>query len=249
MEYDIKEALEFMHETGKETQRLRMIDPQEFTFQGRTFVTNSERCREISQRDYPKVEISTLKGAVDSIVAIGAGTDYSDMMVVVESSRVVSVVSRIVGDARIRDTFVEAVADTHRMPTCHLNQEDFIIAINTCFEPDETTETLIKIIGSLKQESSVQQDDDGMSSKVLVRDGIISNAEVTLKNPVTLTPRASFHDVDNIEREYILRIHKGLEVSLVPCNEEWEPLMKANVMARIKALMAEANIDGIPVVM
>jgi len=123
-------------------------------------------------------------------------------------------------------------------------QEDFVIAAQTCFVPSETRAKLLSLVGSLKEEGVRQLDDDGVTQTVAVRQGISMSAERKVPNPVILQPFRTFPEIAQPESPFILRVRKGGECALFETADcEWE----------LKAIQAIADflkgkITDIPII-
>lgn len=83
--------------------------------------------------------------------------------------------------------------------------ENFVISLMTLFDKTDTREELIKMVSSIKKEESVKVSDDGISQTVVAKQGIVRVGEVDLPNPIKLTPKRTFAEVDQIESEFVLR--------------------------------------------
>lgn len=126
----------------------------------------------------------------------------------------------------------------------YLEQEDFIIAAQTCFVPSNSRATLLALVGSLKEEGVRQLDDDGITQTVAVRQGISMSSERKVPNPVVLQPYRTFPEIAQPESPFVLRVRKGGECALFETADcEWE----------LKAIQAIADflkgkIEGVTII-
>lgn len=96
----------------------------------------------------------------------------------------------------------------------YMDIDEFQIMLQSMFKPSENLTKVLQISGSLRSEQTAQYADDGVSQRVTVRSGVVSNAEVTVKNPVTLTPIRTFTEVEQPESNFILRFNDKAQCAL-----------------------------------
>ena len=87
--------------------------------------------------------------------------------------------------------------------------ETFIINMQTAFVPSEVVDGVLRIVGNLKEESSAQTMDDGVSQSVTAKAGIAKVENVKLPNPITQAPYRTFLEVQQPESKFVIRIRKG----------------------------------------
>ena len=78
-------------------------------------------------------------------------------------------------------------------------------------------ESILSIVGNLRDEHVKTVGDDGISQSVAVRTGISSVEDVAIPNPVTLQPYRTFLEVEQPESEFIFRMQRGHEGQLPVC--------------------------------
>lgn len=86
--------------------------------------------------------------------------------------------------------------------------ETFIIAIQSMFVADESTEALLSVIGHLANEVIVEHKDEGFGQSVQVKTGITTKSQVKIVNPMTLRPYRTFREVEQPESQFIFRLRK-----------------------------------------
>ena len=95
-----------------------------------------------------------------------------------------------------------------------MDPEDFQIMMLSNFHPDENRDTVVKLAGSIRQEQNIERADDGVSQRVTVNQGVATAANITVKNPVYLTPMRTFPEVDQPESPFVLRFNNEANVAL-----------------------------------
>lgn len=88
----------------------------------------------------------------------------------------------------------------------YLNLETFIAELQSRFVKTEARDTVLKVVGNLKLEESVQTQDDGTTQSVTAKTGIARVEKVNLPNPVLLRPYRTFLEVEQPESDFVLRI-------------------------------------------
>lgn len=111
------------------------------------------------------------------------------------------------------------VASAHPMMLNHhfgdrLSQESMIVWLNTAFMPTDNAKLLLQVISSLRDESVAELVDDGFSQSVMAKTGTAKFSNVTIPNPVKLVPIRTFHEVEQVETDFLLRIKGRNELVL-----------------------------------
>lgn len=86
--------------------------------------------------------------------------------------------------------------------------EQFNINLQSCFEQDENTAGLLQFIASVRDDTSVTQEDDGVTQTVTARQGISMVAKKKTPNPVTLRPFRTFSEAEQPASSFVFRMHK-----------------------------------------
>ena len=124
----------------------------------------------------------------------------------VSSPTFVQVVAPQDGYWKERETVAECTAVIPQITFGrYMDAEDFQVMVQTCFMDSENRAVVLKLAGSVRKEQNMQTADDGVSQKVTINSGISTAADVIVKNPVTLTPYRTFHEVEQPESPFVLR--------------------------------------------
>lgn len=94
------------------------------------------------------------------------------------------------------------------------DRESANIMLQSCFVPNEDLAEVLAIISSLQEDQGVTKTDDGLSEKVVVKQGVTSLATITLKNRYGLKPFRTFTEVSQPLSQLILRVKEGGNVAL-----------------------------------
>lgn len=89
-----------------------------------------------------------------------------------------------------------------------MSVEQFIINLQSLFVQDENTAKLLQFIGSVKDDTSVQQKDDGVTQKVVANSGVSLAVSVTVPNPVYLRPFRTFAEIEQPQSAFVFRVRK-----------------------------------------
>lgn len=113
------------------------------------------------------------------------------------------------------------------------------------FVKDETTASIMKIVGNLTQGSELNVADDGVTQRATARAGVTRVETVPLPNPVSLRPYRTFADIEQPESKFILRIKAGKDGSGPTCAlyEADGGAWMNTAIATIKAWLAGAVKD------
>jgi hypothetical protein len=90
----------------------------------------------------------------------------------------------------------------------YLSLEEFIVALQAYFIQDEMTATMLKLLASVMDDTSVRFADDGISQQVTAKQGIAMVGSVTIPNPVELSPYRTFLEVEQPSSKFVFRMKK-----------------------------------------
>jgi hypothetical protein len=163
------------------------------------------------------LQLATLAGLVAYAVANRDSLDLDSMMAVIDGPGQV----RLVGPPK-RDDFMErpvfATANLAELVGNdgfpfgqYLDPELFIISLQSRFAPTPAVTALLKLVGSIKDESVRQLNDDGVTQTVTARAGAVLAKDVDVQPVVTLAPFRTFREVEQPESRFILRLRRGSE--------------------------------------
>ena len=87
-----------------------------------------------------------------------------------------------------------------------LSLENFIISVQANFVADEHLDELLSFVATVKQDTGVEQQDDGVTQKVTTRSGVSLSRTSKVPNPITLRPFRTFSEVEQPESSFVFRI-------------------------------------------
>ena len=142
----------------------------------------------------------------------------------------------------------QALANCHAtVPNIRFGQfmdpEDFQIMMLSTFHADANRDTVVKLAGSIRQEQNIEKADDGVSQRVTVNQGVATAANVTVKNPVYLTPMRTFPEVEQPESPFVLRFNNEARVALFSGDGgAWKLEAVANVTEYLRSNLLGRNV-------
>jgi hypothetical protein len=209
-------------------------------------VEYTNRHLEIAKSKEPGVkalELATLTGLIDYLNANTDRLPFGLCMVHVANHARVDVISNLAEYWNCRDYFLTAIHQgaMRGFFSSYLDCESFIVALQSLFLPNEDRELILRVVGNIREESVRSTADDGVTQTVTARAGIVKIEDVEVPNPVILKPYRTFHEVEQPESEFILRLKSGREGALPQCalfeadGGKW----KLVAIQRIRAYLAE----------
>ena len=87
-----------------------------------------------------------------------------------------------------------------------LSLENFIISVQANFVADEHRDELLSFVATVKQDTGVEQQDDGVTQKVTTRSGVSLSRTSKVPNPITLRPFRTFSEVEQPDSAFVFRI-------------------------------------------
>ena len=133
----------------------------------------------------------------------------------------------------------------------YLDIETFVTSLQSGFEQDENTATILKIVGNISQEVVATLVDDGVSQQVTARAGIAKQANVVVPNPVSLRPFRTFPEVFQPWSKYVLRVKRGGEGALPSAalfevgDNAWKHAAVDSIAKRIGELLTAAKVKAV----
>lgn len=118
-------------------------------------------------------------------------------------------------------TAFQAALDNLDDPNTPEKGKRVVVYVVTRFADTEERKRLLDVCGSLTDGTSVESTDDGVSQRVTVKAGVLTAAKETIKNPFTLQPYRSFHEITQVESPFLLRIGKpagSVQLALHECD-------------------------------
>ncbi|MEF9967659.1 MAG: hypothetical protein RR766_04025 [Longicatena sp.] len=129
------------------------------------------------------------------------------------------------------------------LPRIDFNQympvEQMIIQLQTCFKENDNKSKLIELISKLSKDTTVELCDDGISQKVVAKEGVSTNSYVTLPPLVKLIPQRTFYEVNQPEQTFLLRIDNNCRVALFDADGgAWTYQCQQSIISYLKEQLA-----------
>lgn len=126
----------------------------------------------------------------------------------------------------------------------YMDTDDFQIMVQTCFEDSENRAKVLLLAGSVRKEQNMQTADDGVSQKLTVNTGVVTVADVTVKNPVVLTPYRTFREVEQPESPFILRFNEDARAALFTGDGSgWKLAAVARIAEYLRSNLYGYNVE------
>lgn len=110
---------------------------------------------------------------------------------------------------KARECLLEAAVKVPAFPFGRwMAMEDFIINMQTHFVASENRDALIRLAGTVSDDTNTTLSDDGVTQQVTARAGIALLKQVDVPNPVTLAPFRTFSEVAQPESPFVFRVRK-----------------------------------------
>lgn len=226
-----------MERTGIE-KIVELAAPNVQEIDGRTYT--DKRIIPVERPRVKTLELTTLNSLVKLIQE--ESIDYiTPLIVQVSSYDAVEVFAGIQAADRKRENPYRCKAETiHIQFDQKLDYESMMIALKSKFVQTPELLELVKLLGSITEQSSAQVSDDGFSQNVVVRKGIALKDNRTINPIVKLKPYRTFAEIDQPESEFLLRLSDGANVALYEADGgAW----KLEARKRIADYLREA-LDG-----
>ena len=167
--------------------------------------------------------VNTLSGLAAYVEANRDELELGECLVHVEGPGVVSLRSKLEGEHRQRFAFVTA-ENLNRFAAVplfafgrYLSLADTLVALLSLFEDTLTRADLLKVLGTVKVEEGVTQEDDGVKQSVTAKRGIRLVESLSVPSPIVLRPFRTFPELAQPESPFVVRLQErgaGVDVAL-----------------------------------
>jgi hypothetical protein len=111
-----------------------------------------------------------------------------------------------------RATYIRASASPVKFPFGQfMDVESFIIRMQSMFVQDETTATILKIVGNVGDGVIRNFADDGVTQQATVKTGVSRVDNIPVPNPVELAPYRTFLEIEQPKSRFVFRMISGAE--------------------------------------
>lgn len=196
------------------------------------------------------VKLSTLTGLVDCIRTQFDGLAVADWAILIHDQDSVSLVRKQTDDYGRRVCLATVTRlDGESFPFGRwLSREEFVIGLQSRFVQDGDVREVLKQASSLEASTVALSEDDGISQRTTVRQGIQLKETVTVKGRVRLMPFRTFREVAQPASEFVFRL-RSREGQVPECalfeadGGKW----KLDAMLTIQQWLSEREL-GLPVI-
>lgn len=213
--------------------------------------------RELYRIEEPKYKKKNIEfGSLDAIVKM-VQTELEDylnaegapLFIQVKDYLTVEVFSRA-DDREARSWPYTAKCRDASFSEGYRSQQKAIIELRSRFIPTDDSEYLLKLISRINNEQGVQSEDNGVSQKVVTKQGVTLMTSEAVKPRLTLQPFRTFREVPQPESEFILRLNDDGDIGLFEADGGiWKLEAKDNIKAYFDKALAREIAAGLVVVM
>jgi hypothetical protein len=126
----------------------------------------------------------------------------------------------------------------------YMDRDEFQIMVQTCFMDSDNRALVLQLAGNVRKEQTLQTADDGVSQRITVNAGISTAADVIVKNPVSLIPFRTFHEVEQPASPFVLRFDEdGNPALFTGDGSAWKLEAVSTVKAYLKDALKGRNVD------
>ena len=161
------------------------------------------------------LELNTLSGMADYIKSNLDLVEQPSYLLQVEDECNVALKTPLINGQR--RTLARATASIPRIVlNDFIDVEYLVVMLQANFEDTNDKETILQVVGNIKEETVKQVGDDGVSQAVKIKSGISTVTDVKVPNPVTLAPYRTFTEVKQQPRSaFVFRMTSGPRGKLI----------------------------------
>lgn len=185
----------------------------------------------------------TLTGLVDYIKAnIDKLPLLEEYAIIVRDYATVELEGPVYGQFKQRDKVARAIWENKAFDYgSFMDTETFIIGLQANFIAGDDLQKVLAVVGNVTEGAVKTNIDDGITQTITGRAGIQREAQLTVPNPVFLTPRRTFDEADQPGSNFVFRMKSpGPQAALFEAdNGYWKHL----AMLEIKEYLVEQLPD------
>ena len=204
----------------------------------------------VAPPDVSPITLVTLTGLVDWIAARPDGLDPSQWIAHVENHQSVQLIHRTADPYGRRTLLAKSVLqDAEVFPFGRwLHCEEFVIGLQSRFVASADFATVLRLASNLQAATVTTAEDDGISQRTTVRQGVTLMEIVTVKGRVLLRPYRTFREIEQPSSEFVFRL-KSHDGGVPQCGlfEADGGTWKLHAVLAIKAWL-ESQALGMPVI-
>ncbi len=157
------------------------------------------------------LQVHSLTGLIGYIDANRDGLKLESLIAHVRSPTCVDLIGPIEPIRKQRSTHLVANAEPKDVCVGWQLPDEFTIMVTTGCVPSngDDLDVLVRLVGNVRREQSVELKDDGMSQSVEQRAGVAMVERADVPNPLILAPYRSFREVDQVESPFLIRFREG----------------------------------------
>jgi len=202
-------------------------------------VYSEKKLHLVQQPIASEIKVQTLTGLVDYLKSsFDKGTE-SLMVHIVSPTKVVAFSP--LNDNRGREEIIVANAFTPDMRYEYFyNAEEFNIKMQAVFVENDDRDTVLMVVGNIKEEQVNTIGDNGTSQSVVAKVGVGTVGEVKVPNPVSLAPRRTFVEVEQPESNFVFRMRTGPACALFESDGgAWQIVAMQNIKGYLESSLTD----------
>lgn len=207
-------------------------------------------CMVVPPKLFSGIELHTLQGLADAITVKVDKLNPEQFVLIVHSHAGVSLVKSGTDLHGRREVLVNVnLSDGEIFPfNKFIPREEFVIGLQSRFVQDVVTGDLLRLTSALESSVVALAEDDGISQRTTVKQGVALKEQVTVKGRRSLRPYRTFREIDQPASEFVFRLRSvGGEVPQCALFEADGGKWKLDAVLEIKKWIEQKNL-GVPIV-
>lgn len=198
------------------------------------------------------LEVATLSSLVRYIKEFGENKKKLPYMAHIISPTQVALISALDGD-RDRETLMIVKAETPKIPFgSFIANEKMLITVQSMFIDDPETDraAVLKFAGTATSGSIKAYDDDGVTQKATIKQGVASKAEAIVPSPCLLRPFRTFAEIEQPASSFIFRMREDQNEGILSALYEadggsWKNQARENIRVYLEEQLAGTGVTVI----
>jgi len=127
--------------------------------------------------------------------------------------------------------------------------DEMLIALRTRFQPTDDAKYLLQLLSEITCGAQVTFADNGIATTIMSQKGVALKESTQIRPIVTLKPYRTFHELDQPEGQFLLRLNERSARLIEADGGMWRLHARAAIAAYLEAALEDHIKDGRVVVM
>lgn len=222
------------------TKILEVAEPHLIRENGHTYT--DKQLSVIAKPNVDSIELKTLSSLI-TLIEVEKTAFLAPILIHVVSPTTVEIICGINSEDRSREKPYTVTSETAAFRFGYwYSYEEMMIALKSKFVETDELLKLVQLLGTITEENNAIIADDGFTQTVTVRKGIAMKDNKAVNPRVKLCPYCTFNEIEQPEREFLLRLNGNGEAALFEADGgAWKLEARKRIATYLREMLTKAD--------